>query len=92
MKTVLICVLVFYAAMSLAALTVYGADKRKARRGAWRIPEKVLLLLSFFGGGAGGLLGMLLFRHKTRHWYFWFVNIIGILWQAGLAVLIACRI
>lgn len=89
MNIPLLCVLAFYGAMSLAALIVYGADKWKARRGRWRIPEKVLLLLSFFGGAVGGLLGMLLFRHKTRHWYFWFVNIVGIAWQAGLAVWLA---
>ena len=63
-------------ALSAAAFIAYGADKSKARRGAWRIPEKVLLGLSFFGGAAGGLCGMLLFRHKTRHWYFWAVNVL----------------
>ena len=89
MNIPLLCVRAFYGAMSLAALIVYGADKWKARRGRWRIPEKVLLLLSFFGGAGGGLLGMLLFRHKTRHWYFWFVNIVGIAWQAALAVWLA---
>ena len=86
MNIPLICVLIFYGAMSLIALVTYGADKHKARSGAWRIPEKVLLLLSFFGGAAGGTLAMVLFRHKTRHWYFWFVNIVGLVWQAALAV------
>ena len=72
-------------ALSAAAFIAYGADKSKARRGAWRIPEKVLLGLSFFGGAAGGLCGMLLFRHKTRHWYFWAVNVLGLLWQTAAA-------
>ncbi len=75
-------------ALSAAAFIAYGADKSKARRGAWRIPEKVLLGLSFFGGAAGGLGGILLFRHKTRHWYFWAVNVLGLLWQAAAAVCI----
>lgn len=75
-------------ALSAAAFIAYGADKSKARRGAWRIPEKVLLGLSFFGGAAGGLCGMLLFRHKTRHWYFWAVNVLGLLWQTAAAVCI----
>ena len=61
----------------------------EARRGKWRIPEKALLLLSFFGGAIGGILGMLLFRHKTKHWYFWFVNIVGLLWQAALVLCLA---
>lgn len=89
MNIPLICVLIFYGAMSLIAFITYGADKHKARSGAWRIPEKVLLLLSFFGGAAGGTLAMVLFRHKTRHWYFWFVNIVGLVWQAALAVSLA---
>ena len=75
--------------ISLVAFFLYASDKAKAKRGKWRIPEKVLLLLSFFGGAVGGLSGMLLFRHKTRHWYFWFVNIVGLAWQAGLAVWLA---
>ena len=81
--------LIFSGAISPAALIVYGADKWKARRGKWRIPEKALLLLSFFGGAIGGILGMLLFRHKTKHWYFWFVNIVGLLWQAALVLCLA---
>ena len=68
MNIPLICVLIFYGAMSLTALVTYGADKHKARSGAWRIPEKVLLLLSFFGGAAGGTLARGLVRHKTRQW------------------------
>ena len=80
---------IYAAVMSLIGLILYGADKARAKRGAWRIPEKVLLLLSFFGGAAGGTLAMVLFRHKTRHWYFWFVNIVGLVWQAALAVSLA---
>ncbi len=76
------------AVISLAAFVLYGADKSKAKRGKWRIPEKVLLGVSFFGGAVGGLLGMTLFRHKTKHWYFWAVNLIGLCWQAAAIVLI----
>ena len=43
-----------------------------------------LLLLGFFGGSVGGLLGMSAFRHKTKHAYFYVVNVIGLLWQAAL--------
>lgn len=75
---------VLLAALSVVAFVLYGVDKARARRGAWRIPEKVLLGFSFFGGAVGGILGMLVFRHKTRHWYFWAVNILGIAWQVAL--------
>lgn len=75
---------IIVAVLSVIAFILYGADKSRARRGAWRIPEKVLLGFSFFGGAAGGILGMLAFRHKTKHWYFWAVNILGLIWQAAL--------
>ena len=78
--------LIAYLAVSLLTLILYGADKRKAKKGAWRVPENVLLGFSFFGGAVGGLLGMALFRHKTKHWYFWLVNILGLVFMAGLAV------
>ena len=66
--------------------TVYGADKAKARRGAWRVPEKTLFLLPLLGGSVGALLGMLVFRHKTKHWYFvWGIPLI-LLAQIALAV------
>ena len=74
--------------MSLLAFVFYGADKLKAKKRAWRVPEKVLLSLSFFGGAPGGILGMLLFRHKTEHWYFWLVNFLGLALVAGLAIVL----
>ncbi len=54
----------------MVTFMVYGIDKRKARRGTWRIPEKTLFLLPLLGGSVGALLGMKVFRHKTKHWYF----------------------
>ena len=43
------------------------ADKIKAKRGAWRIPEATLLTVAAIGGSLGAFLGMYLFRHKTKH-------------------------
>ena len=57
-------------AVNLAAFVLMGADKRKARRGAWRISERALFLPALLGGALGGVLGMRTFHHKTRHWYF----------------------
>ncbi len=56
--------------LSLADFCLMGVDKRRARLGRWRIPERVLLGLALLGGSPGGVLGMKLFRHKTHHWYF----------------------
>ena len=43
------------------------ADKRKAKRGAWRIPEATLMWVAALGGSIGSLAGMYTFRHKTKH-------------------------
>ncbi len=69
---------IFVAVMSVIALFLYGIDKAKAKAHKWRIKEAVLLGFGFFGGAPGALLGMSLFRHKTKHWYFWVVNILGL--------------
>ena len=57
-------------AANLAAFAMMGSDKRRARRGSWRLSEKALFLFPVLGGALGGLLGMRVFHHKTKHWYF----------------------
>ena len=57
-------------------------DKQKARKGAWRIPEKTLIGIALAGGSLGGLLGMNLLRHKTKHLKF----------SVGLPVILALQI
>ena len=69
---------------NLAAFLLMGLDKRRARREAWRIPEKTLFLFPLLGGALGGVLGMRLFHHKTRHWYFRFGFPLLLLAQLGL--------
>ena len=75
-----------FGAVSLITFFLYAIDKLKAKLGAWRISEKALLAGSLFGGAVGGYLAMLLFRHKTRHWYFTAINIAGLVWQLGLLI------
>lgn len=53
--------------INAAALALMHIDKRKARRGAWRIPEKTLIGVALLGGSVGAIVGMYLFRHKTKH-------------------------
>ena len=74
--------------LSIITFFAYHIDKKKAESGKWRAKEKTLLLLSFFGGAFGGYPAMLIFRHKTKgeHWYFTFVNLLGILVHVGLMV------
>ncbi len=76
----------YLAAANVITALLYGADKAKARRGAWRLPERVLLGCGICGGALGALLGMRLFHHKTRHWYFTAINTAALLaWAALLA-------
>lgn len=78
-------ILIYLIIINAAAFCLMGADKHKARRGLYRIPEKTLFLAALLGGSAGAWIGMYTFRHKTRHWYF----VVGIpavfLVQVGLA-------
>ena len=53
--------------INAAAFALMFADKQKAIRGQWRIPEKVLLGVAVLGGSVGAIAGMYTFRHKTRH-------------------------
>ncbi|HIS93323.1 MAG TPA: DUF1294 domain-containing protein [Candidatus Alectryocaccomicrobium excrementavium] len=60
----------FFIALNLCSFALFGWDKSRARRDAWRISERALLLAAACFGGTGALLGMRAFRHKTRHWKF----------------------
>lgn len=56
--------------VNILGILVMGIDKIKAKNKAWRIPEATLFTVALFGGSLGTTLGMFLFHHKTRHWYF----------------------
>lgn len=60
----LFCYLLIINAFSF---TLMLADKRKAKKKRWRIPEAVLMLTAAIGGSVGMLSAMHLFRHKTKH-------------------------
>ena len=53
--------------INILAFVCYGLDKLKAKRNARRISERALLLLALVGGSVGAWLGMLVWRHKTKH-------------------------
>lgn len=56
--------------INLIGFFLMGIDKRKAIKHAFRIPESTLFIVALIGGSLGSLLGMYIFHHKTRHWYF----------------------
>ena len=53
--------------VNLFVFALYGADKQRAKKGAWRIPEKTLLTGTWLFGGVGAFAAMRMFRHKTKH-------------------------
>ena len=69
-KTIILAVLAVVVVMNIAAFALMGHDKKMARQGKWRVPEKTLFLVTACFGGLGGVLGMKVFHHKTQHWYF----------------------
>ena len=84
--------LAYVAVLSFITLIIYGIDKVKAKNNANRVPEKTLLGLSALGGALGGFLAMILFKHKTKRWYFWFINILFLIVHISLAILIYVKI
>ena len=65
-----IIILAYLVIMNIVGVAVMGIDKSKAKRGAWRIKEVTLFLVSLIGGSIGTWAGMYIFRHNTKHIYF----------------------
>lgn len=58
--------IIYLVAINIITFFVMGIDKWKAKRGSWRIQESALFTFVIFGGGLGGILGMMQFHHKTK--------------------------
>ncbi len=70
MNPVIIAAAAVLACLNLASFLLMGNDKKRAKKGQRRIPEKTLFLSAALFGALGGTLGMYVFRHKIKHWYF----------------------
>ena len=69
-STIILVAVAVVVIMNIVSFALMGHDKRCARQGKWRVPEKSLFLVTACFGGLGGVLGMKVFHHKTQHWYF----------------------
>ncbi|WP_088011678.1 DUF1294 domain-containing protein [Gottfriedia acidiceleris] len=59
---------IFYLVIvNIVSFAIMGIDKSRAKRKAWRIPERILFLFAIIGGSIGSILGMYYFKHKTKH-------------------------
>lgn len=63
-------IIIYLVVINCTSFITMGVDKYKARKRTWRIPESTLFVLALIGGSIGSIMGMHLFHHKTRHWYF----------------------
>lgn len=63
----MILVLIYLLIVNAAGFLLMLADKYKARKKLWRIPEATLMGVAVIGGSVGALAGMYTFRHKTKH-------------------------
>lgn len=79
-------VLLYLIIINAAGFVLMLADKLKAKRGAWRIPEKTLLGIAAAGGSIGSLVGMYTFRHKTKHLKFTLGIPVILVVQIGLVI------
>ena len=77
--------------INAAAFLLMLADKHRARKKLWRVPENIFLLFALLGGSLGILAGMYAFRHKTRKPKFYIgipvilaVQILFIVWRMGI--------
>lgn len=68
--------LIYIISINILSFLLFGIDKYKAIKNKYRIPEKVLLLISLFGGSIGSILGMIIFHHKTKKIKFKLIPII----------------
>ncbi|MBQ6145190.1 MAG: DUF1294 domain-containing protein [Lactococcus sp.] len=75
-KNVLIGLLILW---NLVVFGLYTEDKRRTKRGLWRISEKTLLFSSFMFGGIGAIISAHICHHKTRKWYFQVVWWLGVI-------------
>ncbi|MGN0131202.1 MAG: DUF1294 domain-containing protein [Lachnospiraceae bacterium] len=81
---VILAIAVYVICMNLLGFIIMGIDKYKAKKKTFRIPEATLFTVAIFGGSLGTTLGMFLFRHKTRHWYFLYGMPLILLIQAAI--------
>ena len=59
-------IILYFIVINIFGFFIMWLDKRKAKKGAWRIPEKTLFIMTALGGGIGTIAGMYTFRHKTQ--------------------------
>ena len=79
---------IYLIVINIVTFIVYGIDKAAAKAHKRRVRISTLLLLAAIGGSLGAFLGMFIFRHKTKKWYFVFPVPLMLLAQSVLVVFV----
>ena len=85
--TIILIALIVLVITNAVSFLLMAHDKRCAQKGKWRVKEAHLFLAAACFGGLGGVLGMHLLRHKTKHWYFKFFFPLMLALQVVLLIL-----
>lgn len=80
----LIVFIILFFWMNIVTFGLFGWDKHQAVYDRWRVPEAVLIISALLFGAWGGVMGMLLFRHKTLHTVFQICNPLFLILQIGV--------
>lgn len=85
-------ILGYFLVINLISFLIMWYDKHEAKIGEWRVKESTLFGFALFGGSIGGLLGMKVFHHKTKKWYFKYGFPIIIVLQIVLTIYLIFRL
>lgn len=85
-------ILGYFLVINLISFLIMWYDKHEAKIGEWRVKESTLFGFALFGGSIGGLLGMKVFHHKTKKWYFKYGFPIIIILQIVLTIYLGYRL
>lgn len=67
MEVIYKAIILYLIVINLVGFFSMGVDKKKAKSNEWRIKERTLFFIAAIGGSGGSVLGMKVFRHKTKH-------------------------
>lgn len=91
-KELLIFIAAYFVLISLVTAVVTVSDKIKAKKGSFRVPEKVLFLLALSGGSLAEYLTMRCIRHKTLHKRFMLGLPLIMIFQLTVLILIMLKL
>lgn len=89
---IIVAITAYLVIINIISFALMGIDKKRARKGEWRISEAALFTSALLFGALGSTVGMWHFRHKTKHWYF----VVGmpaiLIIEAAVIILLICAV